>query len=275
MSSRLLCFAFLVILVTVACSEKNSPTEAGSVTLQVPDDYGTISAAAAQAQAGDCIVVKYITGGYEEDITLPPGVSMKAWTNTNGMRPGYPKIEGEVTVFDSDERTIIEGFHIENDAGNGLTVLNSSARIRECWLQRCGGAGISLSGFSPVHINDCDLDSCGTGVLIRDIGPGQGGHYSRDIYDDDGAARISGCNFLKNGDPQNSRHVVFHNVAVGDTVYVSHNYWQGSNFYVYNTDDFSQDGIIDTRDDYSIFGLADTEYSFYWNTGAYARDWND
>ncbi|MBM4117184.1 hypothetical protein FJ251_05475 [bacterium] len=233
-------------LLGLACAEKESPVEHDSV-LSVPEEYATPQAAAAVAEGGDRIVLRYREAVYLGDLELPEGVSLLGHT----LNPLLPRIRGRVTVNGSDEGVRIERLRIENPDGGGLRLVGSACRVEELWIHDCAGPGVELIGDAPAQVMSCDIQRCAPGILIRDTT--LGGNYADAEHP---AARLTSNNLLENGPPGDLENLVFANIPVLYTVYVSQNHW-GEGVIGVTAIDAT---IFDTKDQPSLRGLADTEY---------------
>lgn len=235
----------LLSLLGPACSEKDGLVEDDPV-LNVPEDYATPQAAAAAAEAGDKIVVRYREAEYVGDLELPAGV----WLIGHVDNPLLPRLRGQLRVVGGDAETRISGFHLENPDGSGLVLENSACTIDGLWIEGCAGAGVELVGDSPARVQGCDIEACAPGILIRDTT--RGGHYSDAEAP---AARIVDCNFIGNGPLGDFDNLVFSNIPLFYTVYVETNYWGEGVSGVAGIDAT----ITDNKDDPAIKGIAFTE----------------
>lgn len=262
--SRLL--PLLLLLLLPACAEEEDPTQHDS-TLNVPEDFATPQLAAAAAQDGDKIIVRYRAAAYAGDLDLPAGVSLIGHVDN----PLLPRFTGQVTVNGGDDTVEIERLRIENPDGSGLRLVGSACLVEELWIHDCQGPGIELIGDAPAHISACDIERCAPGILIRDTT--LGGHYD-DL--DHPAASISNCNFLENGPVGDLDNLVFANIPVLYTVYVEYNHWGDG----VTGPDAINETIVDNKDDPAIKGLAFTEPEdqddvFSWWPNLVAHWWQD
>jgi hypothetical protein len=258
--SRLL--PLLLLLLLPACAEEEDPTQRDS-NLNVPEDFDTPQLAAAAAQDGDKIIVRYRAAAYAGDLDLPAGVSLIGHVEN----PLLPRIRGRVTVNGGDDTVEIERLRIENPDGAGLHLVASACRVEELWIHDCEGPGIEFIGDAPARVTACDIQRCAPGILIRDTT--LGGHYDDPEHP---AARITDNNFLENGPPGDLENLVFMNIPVLYTVYVDYNYWgEGVSGPV-----AIDATIFDNKDDAGVRGLADTEHEDFasW-TSLVAHWWQD
>lgn len=242
----------LFSLLGPACSEEDELIEHDPV-LNVPQEYATLQAAAAAAEAGDKIVVSWREADYVGDLELPEGV----WLIGHVDNPLLPRLRGQLRVVGGGAETRIGGFHLENPDGSGLRLEDSACTVDGLWIEGCAGAGVELVGDSPARIQSCDIEACAPGILIRDTT--RGGHYSDA---DAPAARIVDCNFIGNGPAGDFDNLVFSNIPLLYTVYVSTNYWGEDVDGIEGIDAT----ITDNKDDPAIKGIAFTgpEDGFIW-----------
>ncbi|MBN2172145.1 MAG: hypothetical protein JW819_12570 [Candidatus Krumholzibacteriota bacterium] len=269
-----LALALPVLLLAVSCSDKtDNPFDPGFTVFEVPSAYATIQAAAAQAEAGDRIVVTGRDEDYNGDVLLPAGVILMCRENSLLM----PVIRGGITAIGSSSSQTgvadlrIEGFRVVNEAGSGILLQDCQLAIVNCWIDSCAGAAVEIVGDGAVAVSRCDLQACATGVLIRDVT--EAAHYPDAGHPAGQGPSVVNCNFLDNLVGADYRNLVFESLAAADTAYVNLNYWGGDlDTYISPPDST----IIDHKDDSGNPGYADTEGDGFQSTVTpWPREWRD
>jgi len=269
-----LSFALPALLLAASCSDKSdNPFEPGYTVFEVPSGYASIQTAAAQAEAGDRIVVTGRDDDYVGDVLLPAGVTLMRRENSLLM----PVIRGGITAIGSSSSQTgvsdlrIEGFRVVNEAGSGILLQDCELAVVNCWIDSCAVAGVEIVGDGAVVVSRCDLQACGTGILIR--GVTEAAHYPDDDHPDGQGPVVVNCNFLDNLAGSDYRNLVFESLAAADTVSVNLNYWGGDmDTYVMPLDDT----IIDNKDDANNPGYADTNGDGFQSlVTPWPRDWHD
>jgi nitrous oxidase accessory protein len=138
--------ALLLVLLnlTALCVVVVQPIKAGSKTIVVPDDYGTIQYAVDNASSGDTVLVR--NGTYKECISISKSLSLIGENKEKTKILGDWKLGGTVVLVNHDNVTV-KGFTIQSIANNthgnsirGIHLLH----VRQCIVSECKFSGVGL-----------------------------------------------------------------------------------------------------------------------------------